>query len=68
MHVKYSAHAEKRMKQREITELDVQYILEHHKYLIKSKEKKIVIGELKGRTIRVIFAEKENYINIVTVT
>lgn len=57
------------MKQRGITSIEVEFILQHPDYIIKkpSEQKMIAIGHLKGRVIKVIYAIKENYINIITI-
>ena len=56
------------MKQRGITELHVQQILQHHDYIRKSFEgRKEAGGSIDGRSIRIEFIEEETYINIITV-
>jgi uncharacterized DUF497 family protein len=68
MRIVYLNHAKDRMKQRGITELDVEHILEHPDYVKKSiKKRKEAVGVSKNRTIKIIFIEKENYIKIITV-
>jgi len=66
--INYSDHAQKRLKQRGITPLEVEFVLQHPQYVLKSTEgRKIAVGTIKNRTIRVIFTETENYIKIVTI-
>lgn len=68
MTVVYSDHAIKRMKQRGITELEVEYVLEHPIYIKKSFEgKKAAVGEIKNKAIRIVFIEIEKDIKIVTI-
>ena len=68
MEIKYSDHAEKRIKQRGVTKLEVKHVLEYPFYIKKSFEgRKEAVGEIKGRTIKIKFIEKENYIKIITV-
>jgi len=68
MKIDYSDHAKKRMKQRGITELEIEYILEHPDYIKKSFEgRKEASGRIKNRLIKVEFIEIENYIRIITV-
>ena len=68
MKIIYSKHAKKRLKQRGITELEVEYILENPFYVKKSFDNtKEAFGEIKGRNIKVKFVEIENYIKIITV-
>lgn len=67
MNIIYSDHAKKRMKQRGITELEVEHVLEHPKYVKKSFEgRKTAEGEINSREIKISFIERENYIKIIT--
>ncbi len=64
----YSDHAKERMGQRGITELEIEHILKYAKYIIKTKNKrKIAMGEVDGKPIKVIFLEKENYKRVITI-
>ncbi len=64
----YSEHAKKRMRQRGITELEIEHILAFPVYIRKSfDERKEAVGEVKRRLIKVEFIEVENYIRIITV-
>ena len=66
MNVTYSDHAKKRMKQRGITELEIEHILNHPQYIKKSFEgRKEAVGELRNRIIKIEFIEMERYIRIV---
>ena len=68
MNVMYSHHAEKRLKERGMTKLEVEHILKFPIYVKKSIERKReAVGEINGRTIKVVFIEKENYIKVITV-
>ena len=68
MKIVYSDHARKRMRQRGITEQEIEHILKHPIYIKKSFEgRKEAVGEIKNRTIKIKFIEKENYIKIITV-
>jgi hypothetical protein len=68
MDVVYSDHAKKRLKQRGITKLEAEQVLFYPLYIKKSFfERKIAVGVVNNRTIKVLFVEKKNYINIVTV-
>ena len=68
MTVIYSDHAIKRMKQRGITELEVEHILEHPVYIKKSFEgRKVAVGEIKNKLVRIVFIEIEKDIKIVTI-
>lgn len=56
------------MKQRGITPLEVEHVLEHPDYIKKSfKGRKEALGVVKNRTIKIEFVEIENYIKIITV-
>ena len=68
MEIVYSSHAIKRMKQRGISELEVEHILEHPFYVKKTIEGlKEAVGTVQNRTVKVVYDETENYIKIVTV-
>ena len=63
----YSDHARKRMKQRGITELEVQHVLQYSLYVKKTIEgRKEAVGTIQHRTIKVVFIV-ENYIKIITI-
>ena len=56
------------MKQRGITELEVEHVLNYPQYIKKSFEgRKEALGIIKNKTIKVEFIEIENYIKIITV-
>ncbi|MBI2449406.1 DUF4258 domain-containing protein [Candidatus Pacearchaeota archaeon] len=68
MEVVYSDHAKKRMKQRGIEEWEVEHILKFPSYIKKSfSNRKVAVGELKNRAIKVVFIEIENYKKIISV-
>lgn len=68
MNIRYSDHAEKRIKQRGITKLEIEHVLSYPLYTKKSFEgTKEVVGTLKNRTIKIKFIEKKNYIKIITI-
>ena len=61
-------HAKKRMKQRGITEFEVEQVLNSPFYIKKSFEgRKEAVGNIKNRIIKIEFIEIENYIKIITV-
>ena len=67
MNIIYSDHARKRMKQRGITELHVEQILQHPSYVKKSfEERKEAVGTVENRIVKVIFIETESYIKVIT--
>ena len=68
MNIQYSDHAEKRIKQRGITRLEVEHVLQYPFYIKKSFEgRKEAVGEIKNRIVKIKFVEMENYIRIITV-
>ena len=68
MQIIYSEHAIKRMKQRGITNLEIEHILKYPNYIKKSFEgRKEAEGEVRNRLVKIEFIEKENYIKIITV-
>ncbi|MBS3158020.1 DUF4258 domain-containing protein [Candidatus Woesearchaeota archaeon] len=68
MQIIYSDHAKKRMRQRGMTELEIEHILSHAMYIKKSFDgTKEAAGIVKHRAVRIKFIEIENYIKIITV-
>ena len=64
----YSWHSRKRMRQRGITELEVEYILKYPSLIRNAEDnKKIAISEIRNKAIKVVFIQKESYIKIVTI-
>lgn len=56
------------MKQRGISELEIQHILEHPAYTKKTIEgRKEAVGNVQNRTITVIYFETETYLKVITV-
>ena len=68
MHIVYSNHAKRRLKQRGMTTLEVEFVLQHPNYIKKSLEgRKEAVGHVKNRIIKIVFVEIENYIKVITV-
>ncbi len=68
MRIIYTYHAKKRMKQRGLNSLHVEYILNHPDYVKNSIDNtKEATGSIENRSIKVVFVVIENYINIITV-
>jgi len=68
MFIAYSDHAKMRMKQRGVTECEIDHILMHPDYIKKSfGGRREAAGMVKSRLIKVDFVEGENYIKIITV-
>ena len=68
MKIIYSCHAQKRIRERGIEEWEIEYLLDHPSYIKKSFDgRKIAVGEIKGRKLKIIYTEKEMYIKVVSV-
>ncbi|MDP4012201.1 MAG: DUF4258 domain-containing protein [Candidatus Nanoarchaeia archaeon] len=68
MNIIYSDHATLRMKQRGITSLEIEQVLEFPVYIKKSFEgRKIAFGIVRNCNIKVSFKEEESYIKIITI-
>ncbi len=68
MNIVYSDHAIIRTKQRGITNLEVEFVLEHPITMTQSPEERILItGFAKNRLIKVVLTKLERYIKIITV-
>jgi len=68
MDIIYSNHALRRLKQRGITQIEIEHILNYPYYIKKMfKKRKSAVGEVNKRIIKVVYIEKKNYINIITV-
>ena len=64
----YSDHAKKRMKQRGLTELEIEYVFEFPECIRKSFEgRKEATATIRNRRIHVEFVERDNYIRIITI-
>ena len=68
MKIIYSDHARKRIKERGIEDWEIEHVLKHPSYIIKSFEKrKIAVGEIKNRKLGIIHIEEESYIKVISV-
>lgn len=68
MHIQYSDHARLRMRQRAITELEIEHVLKYPNQIIKSFDgTQEAIGEVNSRLIRIKLIPIKNYIKIITV-
>ena len=68
MEIVYSDHALKRMRQRGVTELDVEYALQFPSYIKKTfSERMEAVAIVRNRMIKIKFVEMESYIRIITV-
>ena len=68
MKIIYSDHTIKRMRQRGITELEIEHVLIHPDVMKKSLDgRKEAIGHVRNRKVKVVFIETESYIRIISV-
>lgn len=69
MRLSYSDHAKKRMRQRGITLLEVQYILRYPQYTKRSSDGRTeVVGRVRNRTTKVVLiVKKPKFIKVITV-
>ena len=63
----FSEHAKKRCLERDINEETVRYAIEKAEYTISKFENKIeAFKKMDGKTIKVVYVEKENFIKVIT--
>ena len=68
MKIIYLDHAKRRLKQRGIEEWEIEHILKHPSYTKKSFDgRKIAVGELKDRKLKIIYIQEESYIKVISV-
>ena len=68
MKIIYSDHAKKRMKRRGVEDWEIEHILKHPSYTKKSFDgRKIAVGQIKDKELKIIFTEEENYIKVISV-
>lgn len=63
----FSFHAKKRLKERNIKEKEVYEIIEFPEYTVKRGKEIEAHKKIKDRIIKVVYAERENYIKVITV-
>jgi len=62
-----SYHAKKRLIERGIKFSEVQEAVEMPDYSISKDDKKEAYKKIKDKTLKVVYAQKDKYINIITV-
>ncbi len=68
MEILYSHHAKKRMRQRDISLLEIEHVLKYPDFMIKThNELRQVSGRVNNRTIKLIIAKEKKHIKIITV-
>ncbi len=68
MRIVYTQHANERLRQRGFLESDIEYLIRHPMIELKTyDDKRIAIGFINNRKVRIIFMHTENYIKVITV-
>ena len=68
MRVVFSDHANKRIRERGIENWEIKHLLKHPSYIKKSfDERRIAVGEIKDRKLKIIYTEEESYIKVISV-
>ena len=63
----YSDHAERRMKQRGITPLEIEFVLKHPDYVKKTRGILEAVGHIQNRQVKILYEEIENYMRIISI-
>ena len=64
---KYTYHAIKKMLERNLNEETVEFVIRHADYTINRFEDEIeAFKKMNGKSLKVVYVEKENYIKIIT--
>ena len=66
MRIFLSHHAKKRLSERGIKFKDVQETIEMPEYTISKMNKKEAYKKIKGKTLKVVYAEEDKYIKVIT--
>jgi len=68
MNVVFFDHAKKRIRERGIEDWEIEHLLKHSSYIKKSfDERRIAVGEIKDRKLKIIYTEEESYIKVISV-
>lgn len=67
MHIVYSDHARIRMKQRAITELELEHVLKYPNQIKSFDGTQEAIGEVNNRLVKIKLIPIKNHIKIITV-
>ena len=66
--IAFSDHAKLRMKQKGMSRLEIVYVLQYAYHVIKTRKgRKVAIGGINNRTIKVVFVETKKHIKIITI-
>ncbi len=66
MKVLFTDHAKKRMRETGIEDWEIEHLLKHPSYIKKSfDERRIAVGVIRDRKLKIIYTEEENYIKVV---
>ncbi len=66
MRISLSHHAKKRLLERGIQFKDIQETIEMPEYTISKINKKEAYKKIKGKTLKVVYAEEDKYIKVIT--
>jgi hypothetical protein len=68
MKIVFSDHSKKRIKERGIEVWEIEHLLKHPSYIKKSFDgKRIAVGEIKDRKLKIVYTEEESYIKVISV-
>ena len=68
MKILFTDHAKKRIKERGIEDWEIEHLLKHPSYIKKSfDERRIAVGEIKNRKLKIVYTEEESYIKVISV-
>lgn len=68
MDIVYSDHVRKRMRQRGIEDWEIEQVLISPKWVKKSFDgRKVALGEIKQRMLKVVYLDEESYIKVISV-
>lgn len=67
MRIQFSHHAKKRMIERGISLEDVRRALEMPDYTVTHTSTKEVSCRIEAKTLKIVYTEEDNYINVITV-
>jgi len=63
----FSDHAKKRLLERDINEESVKFVVENPDYTLNRFEDEIeAIKKMNGKSLKVVYVERENFIKVIT--
>ena len=64
--IRYTRHAIERKLERNITDEEIEQVIEYPDYTKVYEDRKIAVKHINERTITVVFVEEKTYIKIIT--